>query len=679
MKENIVEISWGCAIAIILLFILMQYKGFRNKVFKHIGLIAFIIWLCGIVLYMVGFNHEGSKHNYLVLFLRASLSSLEMFASHSDLLEVMHHWHKEPDYMLMFSLVHFMAVVTTSLFIFKLFGIRIKNWWRKLLFNRNKNKRTYIFWGINNESLTLAKEIYKNYDIVFVVDKETNNHNSEAGHHFSFSKLLGLSSIYDIEFEEIIETYNGTVYWHNNSFMLDSKLTKSRDTHILFLSDDEDENIANCIKIQNTNKFKDNNIQFYCHAHRSLENRRLAEIQNIKLIDSAFLSILELKQNGNAHPVNYVDLEKSNCQNTGIVTSCFNAMIIGFGDTGQEALSFLYEFSAFVGKDGNRSPYNITIIDKNANALKGNYIANRPALKNNSNIKFNQSEIGSPEYWNNIDSLIKEGLNYVIIALGNDHLNLSTAIRLKEYHMRFAAATVKNGSNNFCIYIKQEQKINDKIKELYNNSICPFGDRKTIFSSNFILNKSYEKSAEEYMKKYNAIKSQYIENYNIKETENTESQIIQIEELRKKYRVKTQNLSNAYHRHTIIKLLGKERIQELSEYNRIPKDVNVYTGKYSYIHKDDTQNVNEDITYLMTNLAKCEHLRWNAAIEMLGYTQNNDDRSSCNMISMQHNCLTSWEDLINIWKELKGKTPYCEYQQYDFNVVETSIHLEKTR
>ena len=77
----------------------------------------------------------------------------------------------------------------------------------------------------------------------------------------------------------------------------------------------------------------------------------------------------------------------------------------------------------------------------------------------------------------------------------------------------------------------------------------------------------------------------------------------------------------------------------------------------------------------MTTIAQCEHLRWNAAIEMLGYTQNLNDRSSCNLITMEHNCLTNWDDLDSIWRELKGKKQYCEYKLYDYSVVETSIKL----
>ena len=696
--ENIQETCIALSI-LLLIATALYFKGLRHIIYRRINIIALTVWALGVALYIIGFNEKGSENNFLVLFLRASLSSIEMFASHSDLLEVGHHLQDNANYMLWFSLVHFLATVTTSIFIFNLFGIRIKNWWRKLILaTKNEIKKiygnvqngeakidkTYIFWGINNESLSLAKNLKNGHDnIVFIVDNDaSNNHQGDSGHHFSFSKLLGLSNSYDKEIEEIVETYKGVVHWKNNSFSLDSiKFLLSSETHILFLSDNEDDNIIQGSKVKSCNNFSNITFKYYCHAHRSLENRRITDSLGIELIDSSFLSILELKQNKDAHPVNFVELEKDDTdKNTGIVTSSFNAMILGFGDTGQEALSYLYEFSAFLGKDGNRSPYNITVLDRNIDSHKGNYIANRPALKTNPNINFIQTETGSQAYWDTVDLLISKGLNYVIIALGNDNLNLSTAIRLQEYRMRYTddENTSQSGSRKFCIYVKQSQTINDKIEKLYNGTIKSFGTRENIFSKKYILNQEYKEEAKMYLEKYNKIGK-----YKVKTTEDNP---YSIQYLRTRHRGDTQNLSNAYHRHTIIKLLGEDRIEELKkkyEYKRIPENAENFDGKYSYILTDIKQEtdplikqkIEEEITFLFTNAAKCEHLRWNAAIEMLGYTQNKENRSSVNIITMQHNCLTSWDDLSNIWNESKDTNPYCEYKQYDFTVVETSINL----
>lgn len=51
------------------------------------------VFLLGVVLYFIGFNDHGSRDNVLALLLRASMSSIEMFVSESDLIEVKHGLH----------------------------------------------------------------------------------------------------------------------------------------------------------------------------------------------------------------------------------------------------------------------------------------------------------------------------------------------------------------------------------------------------------------------------------------------------------------------------------------------------------------------------------------------------------------------------------------------------------
>ena len=86
----------------------------------------------------------------------------------------------------------------------------------------------------------------------------------------------------------------------------------------------------------------------------------------------------------------------------------------------------------------------------------------------------------------------------------------------------------------------------------------------------------------------------------------------------------------------------------------------------------------EDLEYeiLVTNMAKLEHLRWNAAHEMLGYT-GNPNLKGCDETTKEHNCLVSWEQLIEKWK-MSGYDIWSEYRQYDYTVVDTTIKLYET-
>lgn len=99
---------------------------------------------------LVCFNEGGSDSNSIALAFRSALSSMEMFASHSDLLEVPEDLHHDPFYMTIFSVIHFLAVIVSAVFIIKLLGFRFISWVRLCMANlsRKKKCRLFIFWGV---------------------------------------------------------------------------------------------------------------------------------------------------------------------------------------------------------------------------------------------------------------------------------------------------------------------------------------------------------------------------------------------------------------------------------------------------------------------------------------------------------------------------------------------------
>lgn len=105
--------EWPISVFAIIVFLFVNHKT-MSFVSKHLKMLAILIWLAGLVLYMVGFNAGGCKNNAFALFLRASLSSMEMFVSRSSLKEVMRDLHGNPVYMAIFSFVHFCAVVVST-------------------------------------------------------------------------------------------------------------------------------------------------------------------------------------------------------------------------------------------------------------------------------------------------------------------------------------------------------------------------------------------------------------------------------------------------------------------------------------------------------------------------------------------------------------------------------------
>ena len=98
-------------------------SSWRRWVFRRLKWVAGSVFVVGILVYMIGFNDEGSKDNILVLFMRACISSLEMFVSESERIEVSDELKKSHVYMTLFAIVHFLAVFVSAIFILRLFGL----------------------------------------------------------------------------------------------------------------------------------------------------------------------------------------------------------------------------------------------------------------------------------------------------------------------------------------------------------------------------------------------------------------------------------------------------------------------------------------------------------------------------------------------------------------------------
>lgn len=80
---------------------------------------------------------------------------------------------------------------------------------------------------------------------------------------------------------------------------------------------------------------------------------------------------------------------------------------------------------------------------------------------------------------------------------------------------------------------------------------------------------------------------------------------------------------------------------------------------------------------IILNLARLEHLRWNASHEMLGYSpysKNEQNPHYCDERTRKHNCLLPWQDLDKESQETtKAKGWEADYQAFDYCVVDTTL------
>lgn len=660
-SQRILESNWldGVNIVIALLAILFAVSICKPKVkvmlFRHLKIQAFLIWVCGVILYMVGFNEHGSAASNVALLLRSSLSSMEMFVSHSDLIEVNEKFHGNPTYMALFALTHFCAVAISAIFILRLFGFRLVSWvkvmkayicsWLPL------NCNYYVMFGVNSNTLMLANSIHKKRKeekqrIIFINMPEKGH--SHAATRFSFSHFFHSDSNGIDKYLEDIEMMGALLFNSSRSFdnpilkhsiddvfkvfqaldfswivrmplqnLLRNSATRKNKkfngskVEFFFLSDEEKDNLIAVTVLQKIQKkqidYKNFSFNCYCHARKSQNNAAMlnegALAFKVHIIDTSNLAVLDLKRDNRFHPVNFVEKDT----NTGTVKSAFTGMVIGFGETGRDAFRFLYEFSSFTkDNQGNPSAKKIHVIDKDIDDLKAEFLEEAPALKNNSEIEWwNVKSTHSAGYWDKLKSVIQE-LNYIVISVKDDEEAVGIATSIFEYAYRY-----RNNLNRFKIFVRLRNSMREdflrKHKEFF-NVIVPFGSVMDAFSYETINKDVLEKAAKRFKYRYDILygaKFDAIENGNEEEYAD--------EAWLKRRKVYLEETDAVKRKESEIKIWYQEEQDRSNVWH-------IYT-KIALVNEDVTpESLQLDSNkQLLQNLSDCEHLRWNAKMELLGF------------------------------------------------------------
>lgn len=282
-------------------------------------------------------------------------------------------------------------------------------------------------------------------------------------------------------------------------------------------------------------------------------------------------------------------------------------MVIGFGETGRDAFRFLYEFSSFTkDNQGNPSAKKIHVIDKDIDDLKAEFLEEAPALKNNSEIEWwNVKSTHSAGYWEKLKSVIQE-LNYIVISVKDDEEAVDIATSIFEYAYRY-----RENLNRFKIFVRLRNSMREdflrKHKEFF-YVIVPFGSVMDAFSYETINKDVLEKAAKRFKYRYDILygaKFDAIENGNEEEYAD--------EAWLKRRKVYLEETDAVKRKESEIKIWYQEEQDRSNVWH-------VYT-KIALVNEDVTpESLQLDSNkQLLQNLSDCEHLRWNAKMELLGF------------------------------------------------------------
>lgn len=726
------------------------WKGNHNKIalrerfLLFLASLMFLFLTTGTALFMMAFVYEYEEGNGSFInseyLLRSLACSFQLFTGNIDS-NVVDGISYHPYLKGLISLQAILSFCCTIAVLLSLAYARVSAYYtlhKKTNIDAEHN-HLFVFFGMNDPSRLLAKSIKEregNKAIVVFVENMAQSDDDTNG----LDNIVGLfthrrQTFIDVDeldarvtFTEVRLCDISSEKIEQGDILGDINLLTLRDLiqrlgkgitdaqlHFFFLSENEDENIRalSVLTLDNTIlQAKENKVQqrFYCHARRNGLNHIIEDIAfkhglDVRTIDSSNLAVELLKADGDNHPVKFVDIDKA----SSTVKSTFNSLIIGFDEVGRDALKFLYEFGAFVDygatpEDERRSPFRCIAIDKRMDELKGSFANFAPAVMAARNydkqksplIELKSCDCLSSDFYVNIltDDLCK-ALNYIVIAIGDDELGMTLAIRIlnhirrvridlhnlrifvrsyrsdKEVYMQHIADYYNEGYNK-CLKEKEVSYKNDTIIKL-------FGQSKEIYSYDMIINETLTQKGRTYQASYARLSGDKLLWDARRKKEQEKGSLDSMRSLRRK---ELQDLGNALHADTKVFLLKNSMVEDYDWFDFINryfdnKEMAQREGsydkiKYTYL---STQENN-----VILNLARLEHLRWNASHEMLGYVKAHDGLHGCDERTREHNCLRPWQELDEEGREVTRAEHWdCDYKLYDFIVVDNSILLNKEK
>ncbi len=579
----------------------------------------------GFCIYFLGYMDEGSLHSLTALILRSFISTFHMFFLHSDLIEVSKHMHESVIYMTLFSIIHFLAFLITFMIVIQLFGKHLLSW---IMLKRNTAEKNYIFFGLNEESLELAKSLLKDKEQerqIVIFDKRIKNKLDTA----SKSKIL--ESVFQNReplFEQVSKL---DVLLLNREFTQENtlkdigvaKLLNKGKAYLFFFSGNIDYNIQSALnaidEIKNNPEFKAT-VSIYVRANAdymiNLFEKKSTENIEVHIINPAKLAAMELVIN--YPPVNYVDVDKQKA----VARKDFTALIIGLGEVGHYALRLLTEHGQFVD-----TKFHATVIDKDMDSKQGEFEYRFPGMKH-YDIEYKKQLVNSNEYWELLDRK-SETLDYIVISLGNTELNMRTAVSICRFMER-------KTNHPIHIFVKVHNSADYDYMKVTTEKFQPikiFGSNESIFTEEIIVNEARATVAKKIHDYYNNQKDA--------------SKQVAWQDL--SHIKKITNVSAAIHLQTKLAMAGVS-IQEI-KLNSCENDFLAQLGRERY-----------------DNLAKGEHLHWNATLFSNEWDTwhpapgehlvNKDERRKL------HACLVDWDELEEVEKIFDEP-----YRDYDYDSI----------
>lgn len=655
--------------------------------YKLLPTAAIATLLNGWILYFVGFTMGGTDGSVFSVLVRSLLAAIGMFVGGSFFQEL-GDTVANGVYMFFLAFLQVVALLITAIFAVRMLSKRFESYMRTFnytMFPRSKTLNVFI--GLNPSTIgflqSLSPESKKKEHIV-IVDLPPDE--SRESYTVTLETIFGFFP-YKLEYINLLK---GVRYVLLNAEKNPAQLSSAPDENILdhidlgalrslvychkkirifFFADDSNGNIRAATQIMADKVFAEKNLEVYVSADESEENLIIADHSGWRLLDPATLAVRTLRTDPQAQPINYIPRNDGEIS-TGVVDSPFEALVVGFGHTGREALSFLYETASFPDASRKKSPFVCHLVDYEIELRKEEW-CRRSGATVQGGLVFEPLNDRCDGYWEWLTALVPR-LNYMVVSTGDDETNIRIAVSLLRLYLKETGG--KSGIMPG-IYIRlcapQSSHMLEAIAQgygEYGKMLHPFGENSQIYSyGNIIIDRALQGGLL-FNDAYNRLFAR-LEGSATPAEQHTPT----LDELYANRSAAQQNLRNYLHGLTKLQLIGlsEEEVRRAlvcrrdgqpldADQERIVNLVDAVIG-YAEAHNGiyPTKPSDDPTDTLVCNVAICEHLRWNAVMELQDYSFGTEK----NHLRRTHPCLTEWDNLT------------YEKQTYDFLALETILHM----
>lgn len=495
-------IAWAVLLLVatagfILSLIHLNRKGHRWAIVAIFGLLLVAGTAMHVVL-LADSSHTVTEGNWIQLIMVSLVAALEMFIGHTVVFDdiiaaVIFH---EPGFMLAYLTIFVLIIAFTLSMVLLIMPRRLRDrtWLMSHARSAARGKRkNHIFLGLDNHSKAFAQSILREWeaasdkdkqgDVILIEFPQDDHHHSEL----SIGELI--SNIFGHQKELSLENQLGSSRFvllkgrmpdSGNGQSLSqaiglSKLApwiNSPDTNLYLLSPKEEDNVQ-LLKYLATDPSVKAKILCYSYRVNSYTSLLASMGDRVHILNLSEMSFNEVRQNQpQLHPIHFAHIARdAKGESLGYIERPSTSILIGFGETGQEALRYLYEFGSFIGKDMQPVSNTFKVFDPQIESLKGEFLNRTPALRYDANIEWLDASIGSSQFWLDF-AMSLPSLTYVVVTVDKGPRNVEIAVQLLQEAARYG-----KDLSGMCILVRATRADAEMLKliDFYNYSYCPEG------------------------------------------------------------------------------------------------------------------------------------------------------------------------------------------------------------